>query len=84
MLACVQDGIQECTVLLSAAVTNSSVLIYGCWSKGRVYLIRQALDVFKTDNTYKSPRYQCYTEREIKSSTFLFTIKSTVAITNII
>lgn len=39
MLACVHDGIQECMVLPSTAGTNSSVLIHGCWSKGRVFVL---------------------------------------------
>ena len=59
MLARAHDGIQECMVLPSAAVTNSSVLIDGCWSKGRVLVLDKTGPwiSLKTDNTYKSPRY---------------------------
>lgn len=75
MLACVQDGTQECIMLTNVAVTNSSVLYTVVGARAECsYLIRQGPGFFKTDNTYKSHRYQCYREREIRSLTFLFTI----------
>lgn len=75
MLARVQDSIQECIVLPSATVTNNNVLYTVVGARTECsYLIRQGPGFLKTDNTYKSPRYQCYREKEIRSLTFLFTI----------